>query len=180
MASVTTAGQNYWQHELVYKQQMCFYSACRYCYPMDRIIQQFKYQQQLQFQALLAGLLLQLQLPKVQALVAMPISTQRLNTRGYNQALLIAKIIAKVRNIPIWQPIIRTHQHAQTGLNRFERLDNIYHQFHIKPRLDRHYHHILIIDDVVTTGNSILALKHSLTLLGCTQIYACCIAHTPS
>ena len=107
-----------WQSHVITKQEMSFYIACQYGYPINRIIQQFKYEQQLHFQNLLAGLILQLNLPKVQAIVPMPISEERLIERGFNQTLVIAKLIAKQLNIPVWQPIQRTHQHSQKGLNR--------------------------------------------------------------
>ena len=43
----------------------------------------------------------------------MPISTERLIERGYNQSLVIAKILARELNVPVWQPVIRLAQHSQ-------------------------------------------------------------------
>lgn len=165
-----------WEQNIITKQEMPFYIPCRYDYPINRIIQQFKYEQQLHFQHLLAGLVLQLNLPKVQAIIPMPISEERLIERGYNQTLVIAKIIAKALNIPVWQPITRTHQHSQKGLNRLERIENIQAQFTSDPHNKIRYRRVLILDDVVTTGSSMLALKQNLEQLGCQKIYACCIA----
>ena len=61
------------------------FQACDYAYPMDRLIQLFKYEQKLHLEPLLAGALLALKFPKVSAVVPMPISTERLVERGYNQ-----------------------------------------------------------------------------------------------
>ena len=165
-----------WQQENILKQDIPFYVACRYDYPINKIIQKFKYEQQLHFQNLLAELILQLKLPKVQAIVPMPISEERLIERGYNQALVIAKIIGKSLNIPVWQPIQRTHQHSQKGLNRLERIENIHSQFQANPNNKLRYRRVLILDDVVTTGSSVLALKQCLELLGCQKVFACTIA----
>ena len=136
----------------------------------------YKYEQQLQYQNLLAHSLLNLRLPKVQAIVPMPISTQRLADRGYNQMLIIAKIMAKELNIPVWQPINREAQHSQKGLSRIERIENIENQFQIISTERRKYKKVLIIDDVVTTGSSIHTLIQALNKLGCQQIYSACIA----
>ena len=166
-----------WETEKIIKQEVPIFVACRYEYPINRIIQKFKYEQQLHFQHLLANLILQLHLPKVQAIVPMPISEERLIERGYNQSLEVAKIVAKILNIPIWQPIQRMHQHSQKGLTRLERIENIQSQFQIKKDYKIRYRRVLILDDVVTTGSSILALMQSLEQLGCQKIFACAIAN---
>lgn len=174
--------QDCWQQlplekQIITKQEVPFYIACQYEYPINRIIQKFKYEQQLQFQNLLAGLILQLRLPKVQAIVPMPISEERLIERGYNQTLIIANLISKTLNIPVWQPILRVHQHSQKGLTRLERIENIQSQFEVDKQNKTRYRRVLILDDVVTTGSSVLALKNSLEQLGCQKVYACAIAN---
>jgi ComF family protein len=115
-------------------------------------------------------------LPKVSAVVPMPISTERLAERGYNQSLLLAKQVAKQMNIPIWQPVIRLKQHSQKGLSRLERIEDIQSQFQISTTSKLRYRRVLIIDDVVTTGSSIRALTQKLEELGCQKIYAACLA----
>lgn len=165
-----------WYREQIYRQQCYIHAACHYRFPIDRIIQQYKYEQQLHFQTLLSHCLLHLDLPKVEAIVAMPISQQRLIQRGYNQMLIIAKRIATQRHIPLWQPIIRTAQHSQKGLSRLERLEAVTQQFQIKPNAQCRYKRVLVIDDVVTTGSSLAALRSVLQNLGCTDIELACIA----
>ena len=165
-----------WLKSTVQRQEIEIHSACDYDYPIDRIIQKFKYEQQLHFQQLLAGALMQLRLPKIQAIVPMPISKQRLTERGYNQSLVLGKILAKQLNLPIWQPITRLQQHSQKGLTRLERIENIQQQFQINTTSKLCYRRVLILDDVVTTGSSIFALKQKLEQLGCQKVYAACIA----
>lgn len=160
----------------VQRQEIQIQIACNYAYPIDRMIQLFKYEQKLHLENVLAGTVLDLRLPKVSAVVPMPISTERLIERGYNQSLLIAKHVAKHLNVPIWQPIQRLSQHSQKGLTRLERIEDIEVQFEISSTSKLCYRRVLIIDDVVTTGSSIRALKQKLEQLGCTHIYAACIA----
>jgi len=104
-----------WYRKTVERQELNIHVACGYQYPIDRIIQQFKYEQQLNYRQLLTASILTLRLPKVQAIVPMPISTERLIERGYNQSLVIAKILARELNVPVWQPVIRLAQHSQKG-----------------------------------------------------------------
>ena len=165
-----------WLKASVQRHELEIFAACHYAYPIDRIIQQFKYEQQLHYQDLLAACLKQVKLPKVNAIVPMPISTERLLERGYNQSLLLAKQFSQELNIPVWQPITRQHQHRQKGLSRLERLDHLEQQFQVTTPCTKIYKRVLIVDDVVTTGSSIHALQHALTQLGCQQIYAVCVA----
>ena len=165
-----------WAHQTIQRQEMQFQVACDYAYPMDRLIQLFKYEQKLHLEALLAGALLTLKFPKVSAVVPMPISTERLVERGYNQSLLLAKHDAKHLQIPVWQPIERLKQHSQKGLSRLERIEDIEAQFRVTTSSKVRYRKVLIIDDVVTTGSSIRALSQQLEKLGCQQIYAACLA----
>ncbi|RZG45763.1 ComF family protein [Acinetobacter wuhouensis] len=165
-----------WYKQHIIRHEHSILCAHHYDFPIDRIIQTYKYEQQLQYQNLLAHSLLNLRIPKVHAIVPMPISTERLIERGYNQMLIIANIMARELKIPVWQPVIRAAQHSQKGLSRIERLENIEDQFQIITTEKRKYKKVLIIDDVVTTGSSIHALSQALEKLGCQQIYTACIA----
>ncbi len=174
--------QNCWQHlpwtqdRPQQRHNLHIYSACDYRYPIDRIIQQFKYEQKLHYQYLLAGLLTELRLPRFQAIVPMPISEKRLVERGYNQALILANSLSQHLNIPVWQPIQRQVQHSQKGLNRLERLENIEQQFEIIQPQKTRFKRVLIVDDVVTTGSSAHALATTLQQLGCEKIDVACLA----
>lgn len=165
-----------WYKQHIERHEHSILCAHHYDFPIDRIIQTYKYEQQLQYQNLLAHSLLSVRIPKVQAIVPMPISTERLKERGYNQMLILANIIAKELKLPVWQPVIRAAQHSQKGLSRLERLENIEDQFQIIQTEKRKFKKVLIIDDVVTTGSSIHALSQALEKLDCQQIYTACIA----
>ncbi len=110
----------------------------------------------------------------------MPISKQRLTERGFNQSLLLAKLLSKQLKIPVWQPVQRLNERSQKGLSRLERFENIEQQFVAMTQEKRRYRRVLIIDDVITTGSSIHALNQALKQLGCTSIYASCLAAASS
>lgn len=165
-----------WYKQSIERHGQQILCAHHYDFPIDRIIQTYKYEQQLQYQNVLAYSLLSLRFSRVQAIVPMPISIERLKERGYNQMLIVAKIMAKQLNIPIWQPVVRQAQHSQKGLSRVERLENIEKQFQIIQTEKRKFKKVLVVDDVVTTGSSIHALSQALQRLGCQQISSICIA----
>lgn len=158
------------------RQEQAVHAILHYRFPVDRMIHHFKYEQQLALRTILSHCLLQSKLPRVQAIVPMPISEQRLIERGYNQMQLIAELMAKRLHLPVWQPVLRSAQHSQKGLSRVERLENIEHQFHPIPSERKKYRRVLLIDDVVTTGSSLSAMKNALLRLGCQQIHCLCIA----
>ena len=165
-----------WLKDHIVRHERKIQIALNYAFPVDRIIQTYKYEQQLQYQTLLAHTLMTLRFNKVQAIVPMPISTERLRERGYNQMLIIAKLLSKQMNIPVWQPVHRLAQHSQKGLSRVERMQNIEEQFQIIKTERGKFRRVLMIDDVVTTGSSIDALAHALHKLGCQSIQIACIA----
>lgn len=165
-----------WFNARIQRQHCDIWAACHYSFPIDRIIHHYKYEQQLHYQTMLSHCLLSFALPLVDAIVAMPISEQRLVQRGYNQMQIIAQYIATQQKIALWQPVIRTAQHSQKGLSRLERLQAIEQQFKIKASEYKRHQRVLLIDDVVTTGSSFAAMQDALRRLGCTQISLACIA----
>jgi ComF family protein len=165
-----------WLKKEVLRQEMHIWAACHYDYPLDRMIQQFKYQQQLHYQIVLSGILAEVKYVGIQAIVPMPISLTKLAERGFNQSVLVAKSLSQKLKIPIWQPILRHSEHSQKGLTRQERLININRQFYPDPNNNTRFKQVLIVDDVVTTGSSIRALSEQLQQLHCQQIRAACLA----
>lgn len=129
-----------------------------YVTPVDYLIGQMKFQQQLSAAAVLADLLkncidrnnLKNGLPD--ALLPVPLYKKRLVDRGFNQSLEIAKPLAKSHNIPILLNVVARSKEtqAQTHLNKHERKKNVLGCFTLT---DKPLHsHIVIVDDVVTTG----------------------------
>lgn len=96
-----------------------------------------------------------LQLGRPQAIIPIPLHSNRIATRQYNQAALMAAYIAKQWHIPyLPNGLLRTEStHAQTQLTGTERLNNTKQAFKINK--DIAYDHIAVFDDVVTTGATV-------------------------
>lgn len=93
----------------------------------------------------------------VDYIVPIPLHKNRLRKRGYNQTLLIAEGIASHTNIPVVDNnLVRIiNNPSQTKSSRFERWKNSEGIFGIENPLLFENKHILLIDDVVTTGSTL-------------------------
>ena len=109
----------------------------------------------------------------------MPLSSERLRQRGFNQAFLLARELApQLVNNTLLLRIQDTP--AQSSLPRRERLANVEHAFAIEP-LQRHRlkgKRIVLVDDVMTSGASINAAAHALKQAGAQHVTALVFART--
>lgn len=90
----------------------------------------------------------------VDVIMPVPLSVQKMKKRGYNQSEFIAKGMVDVLHIDLdTQSLVRTkNTETQTHKTRAERLQNMQHAFEVvNPDTIKHKH-ILILDDVITTG----------------------------
>lgn len=99
-------------------------------------------------------------LDNVDLILPIPIHKSKRKTRDYNQSALIAKGIAKHSGIEWSDSIIAktSKSSSQTEKNREERLENLKNTFQVaKPEQIRDKH-VLIIDDILTTGATLEAV----------------------
>ncbi len=92
-------------------------------------------------------------------IVPIPLHKDKEADRGYNQSLLIAEGMGEVLNIPVAaQLVTRTRNtESQTQKTRTERLENMNGAFTMSNPTGFEGKHLLIIDDVLTTGATIEA-----------------------
>lgn len=90
---------------------------------------------------------------EVDAIIPIPLHSKKTFKRGYNQSLLLAEGLQKQLRAPIESCLYRKkHHESQTKKNRFERQDNVKSIFGVDEALLANKKHVLIIDDVLTTG----------------------------
>jgi len=140
----------------------------QYQTPIDYLITALKFSHKL-VHAEIIGQLLTTKLMEVyqkeplpEVIIPVPLHKARLENRGFNQALEIARPISKQLKIPIDKSscmrILQTSPQAKLAAK--ERHHNIKNAFAIiKPIV---YQHIAVIDDVVTTGNTVRELCQTL------------------
>ena len=163
-------------------------AAWSYSFPVDALIQDFKYGHHLYLAGFLGQHLAQSlkrqwaaqpgpRLPDL--IIPMPLHANRLKSRGFNQAAEIARHISNYLDIP-WSSnsLIRLYDTApQAGLHRNERWSNLRGAFVCpKPLQDAN---ILLVDDVLTTGASLSACAEVLRHAGASHVDVAVIARTP-
>lgn len=93
-------------------------------------------------------------LKDIDVIIPIPLSNQKMKARGYNQSEYIALGLSEILNIPLnTTSVIRTkHTETQTRKSRAERLENMHSAFEIQNEKDLEGKHVLLVDDVITTG----------------------------
>jgi len=108
-----------------------------------------------------------------------PQSFLRASTRGYNQSALLAKNLSKLMHVPVKSLLKRTcFSVSQTQATKDERRLLSADTFTCKPNENFQNKHILLIDDVLTTGTTIEYASHALEILNPKTIDVLCLMRT--
>ena len=119
------------------------------------------------------------EMSRIQAIVPVPLHPSRLRERGFNQAELLSRPIAKVWNVPLLPHTLhrakKTKQQAR--LNGAERRANMTGEiFIVRNTAQVAGRGILLVDDVMTTGATLSACANALKAAGATSVYAVTLA----
>ena len=92
----------------------------------------------------------------VDILIPVPLHPKKERQRGYNQSQLLCEAIAEEFQRPIYTHVLfrNTHTESQTHKTREERLKNMQNVFEVQNSKLIEGKHILLIDDVITTGST--------------------------
>lgn len=110
-------------------------------------------------------------------ITAVPISPERLKTRGYNQTELMARELSRLSGIPYNDGIVRIKETApQNSLTIEERMNNIKGAF--SANSDFKGMRVLILDDINTTGSTLRECRKVLYEAGAVEVKGLCVAKT--
>ena len=156
-----------------------------YGYPLDRLLQHYKYQESLHLADTFASLFMNRLLESAQnktssidLVMPMPMHHERLKQRGFNQALEIARLICKNAQLKLdYTSCQRTRRTPpQASLPLKERIKNIRGVFQCRQNLQGL--NIALVDDVMTTGASLNELAKTLKQAGAVHVECWVIART--
>lgn len=101
---------------------------------------------------------------KIDALVPLPLHPKKERKRGFNQSLLLCSGISEVTHLPIIKNAVRrtTPTQSQTRKNREQRWQNMKDRFELTNASFIHNKHLLLVDDVITTGATLEACGRAL------------------
>lgn len=163
----------------------CLMAVADYQWPLSHLLTALKFSARLPHAKVLAELFYEHhqneELQGAEAIIPIPLHKNRFFFRKYNQSLEIARHLSRFSGIPLQYQYLRRQKNtkAQTELSAAQRRNNLRHAFVVPS----HYHaliqnmrHIILFDDVVTTGTTVnsayLALKKINPQL---RIDICCI-----
>lgn len=97
-------------------------------------------------------------------ILPVPLHKNRQKVRGYNQSACIAEGLSQTMLIPHRSDLLSRARNTatQTRKTRFERAGNVDRAFHVKDPESLRGLHVILVDDVVTTGSTLVALAETL------------------
>jgi ComF family protein len=141
--------------------------------PMDHLIKQLKFSGRLEMARLLGNMMASWLAPRLDSLpdeiIPVPLHPKRLRERGFNQALELARPIARQLQLPLnTQACQRIRFTApQTGLPADERARNVKNAFGVTGPISQR---IALVDDVMTTGQTLHAVTQALHKAGVEEV----------
>jgi ComF family protein len=165
-------------------------AALDYAYPWSGLISRYKFGDQTGWAAFFGVLLLNAPgvsqaLQSASLILPVPLSKERLQTRGFNQAWELASALAKRSGSAAKTDsalLLRVkNTRPQTELLRQERLANVKGAFQVEP-LRAHVlkgQHVILVDDVMTSGASLFTAAEALRAAGANHITGLILARTP-
>jgi ComF family protein len=162
-----------------------------YNYPWVDMVAQFKFHGQAAWARHLAELMLEADetpawLLEADLMAPIPLPMTRLRERGYNQAWELVRHLRRQthptgRALPDLLLRADTAQ-TQHALPRAERFEHARHAFSVNPKHQARLHnaHVLLVDDVMTTGATLQAAAELLRQAGASSVKALVFARTPT
>jgi len=154
-------------------------SLTPYISPVDHWLKQFKYQGRFElsslFSALLANILIEQWPTTAKApdlVLSVPLHVSKWQVRGYNQAHLIAEKLSKSMHLPyLPSALIRIKKNtSQVGKTGAQRRKNLCNAFALVSQLPVKVKHILLVDDVITTGSTASEISELLKNAGIEKV----------
>jgi ComF family protein len=158
------------------------HAAFVYGYPLDRLLPRAKFHGDLASLRLLAALMASTlgDAEPAQAIVPVPLHPRRLRERGYDQALELARPLARRLDLPLRDDLLRRVRAtvAQSRLDAARRQRNLRGAFAVQ-KSGQLPAHIALVDDVMTTGATVHAAAKALLRAGVARVDVWVCARVP-
>ncbi len=104
----------------------------------------------------------------VDVVVPVPLARKRQRERGYNQSFEIARGVNDITHLPVESKAVKrkSFKESQTKMNRWQRNDNVKDVFTLNRAEGLAGKHVLVVDDVVTTGATVISCAEELMKCG--------------
>lgn len=155
-------------------------ACCTFSGPIIDALHRFKYERRTDLArplgVLLAGACGSYHADSV--IIPVPLSRRRLRERGYNQAQLLARQLRRTHPMMIAPHALRRQRDTrpQVGQERDARLANVRGAFVVHDRTIMRDRHVILLDDVMTTGATLTACAKALRHAGAASVSALVVA----
>lgn len=97
-------------------------------------------------------------------IIPVPLHPKKLKRRGYNQSACFAEGLSKAMNVPVLPDGLKRLKDTETQTNksRFDRWENVKDVFSVDNKQQLQNKHVLLVDDIITTGATMEACIHAL------------------
>ncbi|MDF1678647.1 MAG: ComF family protein [Legionellaceae bacterium] len=148
--------------------------------PLRTLLHLFKYHEALHLSHFLAEKIRAAAAPITKAktcLIPVPLHPKKLQKRGFNQAAVLTQHLSKTCGLPALLHHIKKIKNTppQAALEAKSRQKNIKDSFNV-PSIP--YSHVILVDDLITTGSTANELARALKLKGVKTVHVWCIAKT--
>lgn len=151
-----------------------------YAFPVDAALKLLKFQRRCDYIPAFSELLWQVagELPAdIDALLPMPLHWRRQAMRGFNQAFELCRVLQKRSGLSLLSSVRRVRATPfQSGLDAVDRRHNLRNAFRAREALTAK--HVLIVDDVITTGETCARLAAVAIAAGAKKVSALAVART--
>lgn len=116
----------------------------------------------------------------IDGIVPVPITPGRRRQRGYNQSEQVSRGLSEVTHLPVFKKVLSRQEFmkSQTHENAWERRENVKAAFRLTDGAQISGHHVLLVDDVVTTGATIIACGQTLAEAGDVKVSVLAVGYT--
>jgi len=156
----------------------CSIAMLHYSYPVDVTIKALKFKRKLFYAPAFSEVLCSAEnlLPDgIDAVLPVPLHWRRKAYRGFNQAMEIAKPLASLLGLPLLRGFHRSKATPfQSGLAARDRIRNLQCAFRATRTIT--HSHVLIVDDVLTTGATVRAVAKTLLASGVSKVSVLTVA----
>ena len=154
--------------------QTATHASLLYLPPVDQLLLRYKFHQDLAAGRLLAQLMLRAPPPwTCPPLLPVPLHSRRLRQRGYNQAGELCRLL----RMPVWHGLYRRrHTAPQSERSAEQRRQNLFDAFDVRGRLPAR---LTLVDDVMTTGSTVMEIAETLRGAGVGEVRVWVCARVP-
>ena len=109
---------------------------------------------------------------KADLIIPVPLHPKKLKTRGYNQSEMIARGMAVSLQLPVNTDVLYRSEstETQTHKSRFDRFQNVEGKFVVRKDHEIQGKHVILADDVVTTGSTLEACAAAILGISGTKV----------